>query len=77
MYTKQRCPISDSYFLFSDTKNGQVSSDKQQNALIKNQIIIAVSLNYVQGKRMNAKFLFFSNVYLLNKIILAVFRRIC
>ena len=30
-----------------------------------------------QGKRMNAKFLFFSNVYLLNKIILAVFRRIC
>ena len=31
----------------------------------------------VQGKRMNAKFLFFSNVYLLNKIILAVFRRIC
>ena len=31
----------------------------------------------LQGKRMNAKFLFFSNVYLLNKIILAVFRRIC
>ena len=31
----------------------------------------------IQGKRMNAKFLFFSNVYLLNKIILAVFRRIC
>ena len=30
-----------------------------------------------QGKRMNAKFLFFSNVYLLNKIILAIFRRIC
>ena len=32
---------------------------------------------YSQGKRMNAKFLFFSNVYLLNKIILAIFRRIC
>ena len=32
---------------------------------------------FSQGKRMNAKFLFFSNVYLLNKIILAVFRRIC
>ena len=30
-----------------------------------------------QGKRMNAKFLFFSNVHLLNKIISAVFRRIC
>ena len=30
-----------------------------------------------QRKRMNAKFLFFSDIYLLNKIISAVFGRIC
>jgi len=30
-----------------------------------------------QRKRMNAKFLFFSGIRLFNKIISAVFRRIC
>ena len=33
--------------------------------------------NLVQRKRMNAKFLFFSGIRLFNKIISAVFRRIC
>ena len=42
-------------------------------APILTQTVIA----FTQGKRMNAKFLFFSNVHLLNKIISAVFRRIC
>ena len=40
-------------------------------------IIGVVSLFYTQRKRMNAKFLFFSGIRLFNKIISAVFRRIC
>ena len=41
------------------------------------QIISVVSSFNDQRKRMNAKFLFFSGVRLFNKIISAVFRRIC
>ena len=36
-----------------------------------------INLNVLQRKRMNAKFLFFSDIRLFNKIISAVFRRIC
>ena len=41
------------------------------------QVLDSISSDSVQRKRMNTKLLFFSNTYLLNKIISAVFGRIC